>query len=173
MKGTWHGEPYWDFREKKWFITFETTEKPTEYDSTKGKELSIQIKEYRKKRTLDANAYCWVLCTKLAEALGSSKEEVYEEMIQRYSVIDEDEEGYIVITLLEKIPISKLDGHWRFVKKEGRFCSYLKLKGSSEMNTKEMATLIDGIISECKEMGIETDSPREIERIKEQWGLRA
>ena len=173
MRGRWHGEPFPDYSIKKWLITFEVDAAPTEYDTTKDKDITIEVKEHRKKRSLDANAYCWVLCTKLAEVLGSSKDEVYEEMIQRYSVLDKDDDGYVAITLLERIPISKVGGHWRFVKKEGKFCSYLRLKGSSEMDTKEMSVLIDGIVSECKEVGIETDSPREIERIKQQWGLKA
>lgn len=174
MRGKWHGEPYHDFANKKWLITFEVDMPPAEYDSTKDKELSIEIKQYRAKRSLDANAYCWVLCTKLAGVLGTSKDEVYEEMIQRYSVLDKDKDGnYIAITLLEKVPINKVGGHWRFVKKNGKFCSYLRLKGSSEMNTKEMSILIDGIVSECKDMGIETESPKEIERMKQQWGLKA
>ena len=172
MIARWHGEPFRDFKSKKWYITFEVDEQPTLFDSLREKVLSLDIKEYRKKRSLDANSYCWVLCTKMASILNTSKDEVYEEMIQRYGTLDTDGEGYIIITLLEKIPVERLGGHWKFVKHEGRFCSYIKLKGSSEMDSKEMAVLLDGIVTECKEMGIETATPNELERMKEQWGIK-
>ena len=171
MVARWHGEPFRDFATKKWYITFEIDEAPTFFDKLKDKLLNLDVKEYRKKRSLDANAYMWVLCTKMAEVLKTSKGEVYEEMIQRYSVLDQDENGYITVTLLERIPVSKLGGHWKFVKKAGQFCSYIRLKGSSEMDTKEMSTLIEGVVSECKELGITTETPEEIERMVQQWGI--
>ena len=49
------------------------------------------------------------------------------------------------------------------------FTHYKIFKGSSEYNTKEMAVLIDGIISEAKELDIETLPPVEVERLKEMW----
>ena len=50
----------------------------------KEENLSIEIKKYREKRSLDANAYCWVLIQKLAEVLKKNKDEVYEDMICKY-----------------------------------------------------------------------------------------
>lgn len=44
-------------------------------------------------------------------------------------------------------------------------------KGSSLYNTKEMSLLIDGVVRECKELGIETETPDEIERMKQEWGI--
>ena len=41
--------------------------------------LSIEAKKYREKRSLDANAYAWVLFTKIAEVVQSSKDEIYED----------------------------------------------------------------------------------------------
>ena len=43
--------------------------------------------------------------------------------------------------------------------------------GSSTYDTKEMSVLIDGVVSECQELGIETLPPAELQRIKEQWGV--
>ena len=42
--------------------------------------------------------------------------------------------------------------------------------GSSTYTTAEMATLIDGVISECKDMGIETATPAELARMMGEWG---
>ena len=47
---------------------------------------------------------------------------------------------------------------------------FVKCKGTSEYSTKEMSVFLDGIISECQEVGIETDTPEQIARYKEEWG---
>ena len=41
------------------------------------------------------------------------------------------------------------------------------LKGSSRYDSAEMAHLLDGLISECKQLGIETATPEELERMKQ------
>ena len=50
--------------------------------------------------------------------------------------------------------------------------TYMMLKGSSEYDTKEMSHLIDGLVSECKEMGIETLPPEELERMMAAYGKK-
>ena len=52
------------------------------------------------------------------------------------------------------------------------FTHYRIFKGSSEYDTREMAILIDGIVSEAKEMGIETLPPQELERLKQTWDVK-
>ena len=43
--------------------------------------------------------------------------------------------------------------------------------GSSTYDTREMSVLIDGVVSECKELDIETISPTELREMKERWGV--
>ena len=152
-----------------WLVSFEVEAPPQDYDTLKDKELRIEVKPYRKKRSLDANAYCWVLCTEIALKLKTSKDEVYEEMIQRYAPYDKDDDGYITVTMIERIPVSKLGGHWKLISKRDGFNIYMKLVGSSEMDTGQMAAFLDGVVSEAKELGIETETPDEIERLKNLW----
>ena len=132
-------------------------------------ELSVSLKKYRRKRSLDANAYCWALCSRIAEKVGSSKDEIYEQMLQDYGCFYEDDEGYIAVTVKSGVDMSKIGGHWKFYKDNGKFSSYLKIKGSSEYDSAEMSRFIDGIISEAKELGISTETPDEIERMKALW----
>lgn len=132
-------------------------------------ELSVSLKKYRKKRSLDANSYCWVLCSRIAEKVGSSKDEIYEQMLQDYGCFDEDDNGYIVVTVKSGTDMSKIGRHWKFYKDNGKFSSYLKIKGSSEYDSAEMGRFIDGIIFEAKELGISTETPDEIERMKALW----
>ena len=133
--------------------------------------LSISAKKYREKRSLDANAYAWVLMTKIANhpEIRSSKEEIYEEMLQKYGYLYQDEEGYITMTIKADIDIRKIQGHWKFYKTNGKFASYLMVKGSSEYNTAEMAHFIDMVVQEAKELDIETATPDELERMKASW----
>ncbi len=131
------------------------------------KDVLFKITQIKKKRSLDANAYAWVLCQRIAEVLQTSKDEVYERMIQRYSTFDMDEGGYITVTMLQRVPVEKLGGHWRMIGTHDGFNSYIRLKGSSEMDPKEMNHLISGIVSEAQELGIETMTSRELQRMEE------
>lgn len=131
--------------------------------------LRIKAVKYKEKRSLDANAYAWVLMTKIADVVSTSKEEVYEDMLQRYGYIYEDDEGYITVTVKKSVDMSKIDGHWKFIKDNGKFASYMMIKGSSEYDTSEMSRFIDRIVEEAKELGIETLTPAELERMKNEW----
>ncbi len=130
------------------------------------KEKLFEIKQHRERRSLNANAYAWVLIGKIADVLRSSKDEIYLEMLKKYgqhetvSVLSEiDVTGYFKYFV--EMGKSTLNGKW--------FTHYRVFKGSSEYDTREMAILIDGIISECKEIDIEVLPEHEIERLKESW----
>lgn len=137
------------------------------YDSIKDIAiLDIKAVKHREKRSLDANAYAWVLMSKIATVLRTSKEEIYEEMLRRYGVLYEDDGGYITVTVKASVDMNKIDGHWQLIKDNGTFKAYAMIKGSSEYDTKEMSSFIDVIVSEAKEMGIETLTPNELEQMK-------
>lgn len=131
--------------------------------------LSVTIKKFHKKRSLDANAYCWVLMGKIAAVIGSSKEEVYEEMLRNYGYYYEDDTGYVTIVAEADKDISKIPVHCKFYRSDGKFKYYLMLKGSSQYDSVEMAHFIDSIIQEARDLGIQTETPDEIERMKALW----
>lgn len=151
-------------------ITFEVESVPDEINDLVDLNLDIDVRKHRKKRSLDANAYCWVLCTKIAEKVKSSKDEVYESMIKQYGTLDMEDGQYIVITMKSYIPEKALGGHWLMYTEKDGFTSYLKIKGSSEYTTGEMSKFLEGIVYEAKELGIETMTPQEIERMSQHWG---
>lgn len=161
-----------DWETDRWQITFSMNEESalqTIQDLNQTDKLAIHVVKWRKKRSNDANAYLWVLCDKIAQVIKTSKEEVYEEMLQKYGNFYSDDNGYVVVTVKSDVNMSKVGGHWKFYKRVGDFSSYLMLKGSSDMDTKEMSNLLDGIISEAKELGIQTETQDEIGRMLEQW----
>lgn len=140
------------------------------YDAIKElEELDIRVVKHRQKRSLDANAYAWVLISKLADALLTSKEEVYEQMLRRYGVLYEDESGYLTVTVRSTVDMDRIKGHWYLLKDNGSYKAYAMIKGSSEYDTQEMSHFIDGIVSEAKELDIETLPPRELEEMKAGW----
>ena len=132
----------------------------------------------KKKRSLNANKYSWVLSDKLADALRISKDECHRMLLAEYGQTAKDEDGNsIIVSALATIPqealirqlgyIAPIATHGFVGDKE--FIHYRVLKGSHEFTTREMSIFIDGIISECKQMGIETATPEEIERMKQMW----
>lgn len=132
--------------------------------------LQIEAKKFRNKRSLDANAYAWVLMQKIAEAVNSDKWSVYLQCLQRYSrafshvivkpeAVDRMKELYRTCIDLGEITVNGRTGHQLQV-----------YYGSSEFDTKEMSVFIDGIVSECKQLGIETLPPHELERMMGEWG---
>jgi hypothetical protein len=137
------------------------------YESLKKfEELDIEIKVHREKRSLNANAYAWKLITEIANVNRTSKEEVYKEMLKRYGQSD-------VVSVVSNINVSS---YFKYYEEAGTsklngkdFTHYRVYKGSSEYDTREMSILIDGVISECKELGIETMTPNELKSLKESW----
>ena len=126
----------------------------------------FEIKEKKRRRSLNANAYAWTLIGKLADALRISKDHCYLLMLKRYgqsemvSVVSEiDVRGYF--KYYEAVGETELQGK--------NFTHYRVFKGSSEYDTREMSILVDGIVSECHEVGIETMTPSELAKLKELW----
>lgn len=129
-------------------------------DQDKTKEFDIEIKRHRERRSKDANAYFHVLCNKIAVRIGSSAVEVKNLMIERYGrpvmfagkpefVIVRDDKDVRKFAELHLQPTSQtkeLNGVLYRV--------YINMRGSHEYNTAEMARLIEGTISEAREIGI-------------------
>ena len=143
-----------------------------------GGEITFSVKKRATPRSLNANNYAWSLIEKLATAIKSDKDTVYEEMLRRYGTGESytDEAGNeckVLFSLREGIPPSLVARHYA----EGgvgyidgkKFVHYRAIKGTSEYSTKEMSVFLDGIVSECREVGIQTDTPEMIARYKEAW----
>jgi hypothetical protein len=144
------------------------------FDSLAGRDLDIDIKPHREKRSLSANAYFHLLCGKIAAALRSTPDEVKEQLVLDYGTIDEDPEtGVVGFKLLAGIDVGRVCKYARLYEQReenGRlFNCYIVYKQTHEMNTAEMARLIDGAVQEAKDLGIETDTPETIERLRREW----
>lgn len=123
-----------------------------------------EVKVYHRKRSLTANSYYWRLLTDLSLALRTTADELHPELIQRYSVVDTD---LPPITIKAGVDAARLPGYWKMVKSNGDWDAFVKLKGSSEMDSREFSRLLDGCIDECKAVGVETLPPHEVEKLKD------
>lgn len=144
------------------------------YEELKGAErLAIKIGKFKKKRSLDANAYCWVLISRLAERLNLPKTDIYRSAIREIGgncdtvciqdkAVDSLRDGWErngLGWMTETMP-SKLEG-----------CTNVILYyGSSTYDTAQMSRLINNIIEECRQLGIETKSEEEVNSLLRQWG---
>lgn len=133
---------------------------------SQDREKTFEVKPYHPKRSLNANAFCWHLCNEMANVLRTSKDEVYQEMLKRYGQSR-------VISVLSEIDISRFVKYSEEIGKghvEGKeFTHYRCFIGSSEYDSREMAILIDGIVDEAKELGIDTLPTTAVERMKALW----
>lgn len=126
------------------------------------KVYDVEIKIHREKRSLNANSYCWKLCTEIASVINSDKDSVYLLMLKRYGVSD-------LIPISNQVPIDDYIKYYDIESKTDKYTWYKIYKGSSKYDTKEMSVLLNGIVSECKEMGIPTKEDLEIERMVKEW----
>ena len=136
------------------------------------KELSVEIKKYRAKRSLSANGYLWVLLNKIACVVNRSKEDVYLEMLKRY--------GVFTHIIAKPNMIDKIKSEWKTVevldeKQIGsqKGVQLLCYFGSSTYDTKEFTQLLDGVISEAKELDIETITPQEKALLMESYEVNS
>lgn len=162
-----------DWQTGQFNITF-TVNEPSAINEVNNiqscEKLSIKAVKHRERRSLDSNAYAWVLMQKIAEAINSDKWSVYLDMLQKYSreftfvickekAIDRLKELYRTCVDLGEVKVNGTEGHQMQV-----------FFGSSTFDSKAMSVFIDGIVMECKDLGIETLPPDELERMKAAWG---
>lgn len=172
------------FDRNEWVVSFYVDKNSTlleKYESLKENPLDIKVTTHREKRTKDANAYYWTLLTQLANKLRISKPRMHNLLLRRYGVA-ETMEGLLVTLAIPDTDESAekvLDEETYHLKPTSQvrtgnngkdYRTYILLKGSSQYNTEEMSNLINGLVDECKEQGIDTATPDEIERMLQLYG---
>jgi hypothetical protein len=133
--------------------------------------LDVEVKKHRKKRSLDANAYCWILCQKIAEKLNTTKEEVYQKFVREVGQfeivpIQNDKAQFWIDNwnsrglgwFSEELSKSKIEG----------YTNIINYYGTSIYDSREMSLIIEAIVSEAIDLGIETMTPNELRRLIEQ-----
>jgi len=166
----------WQEDSEGFYITLKTENKQVVkqfVQEMKDKIYVAELKEYKQRRSNDANSYCWVLMQKLAEKMNIKKEEIYRMAIKDIGVFEtlpiknEAIETFIQAWqskglgwVCENIGESKLAG----------YTNVLAYYGSSLYTTAQMSRLVNSIVEDCKLQNIDTVSPNELNKMIGEWG---
>lgn len=139
-------------------------------EKLKSFNINIKLEKWYSKRSLNANAYMWQLIGKLAKKMNLTNNEVYRKHIK--------EAGSFTVLQMEENEMKEFERIWQS-KGLGWICEksvdrygqivLLAFHGSSIYTTKEMARLIDSVIQDCREQGIETKTNEEIDSLLKEW----
>lgn len=157
-----------DYKTNKAKITFlfDSKEVLQQAEELQDKKLNVEAKKWYKKRSLNANAYLWVLIEKLSQKLNMSRIEVYKKHI--YEAGSYQEVGMPEEAMDKFSEIWSHNGLGWFCEKSVNQHGEIILRaynGSSTYDTKEMTRLLNNVIQDCQEQGIETMTPKELESL--------
>lgn len=160
-----------DWKTDKLIISFEIDSLPSDIDDITQCDLDITARRHREKRSLNANSMLWECIGKIATALGSDKWDVYLDMLKRY--------GVFTYVCVKPGAVEMLKQQWRECEEIGdidingqKAVQMLCYFGSSTYDSKQFSALLDGVISEMNEMGIETPIPRNVQTVIDEWSKR-
>lgn len=163
-------------RKTKISLLLDTKEASVVEELKNENKLNIELKKWYKKRSIDANAYCWVLCDKIAKKITTedaviTKEDVYKDAVLQIGSY----EPFIV----QEASYEKFKRIWGkqglgfLVQEVSRKDKCIKVHcyyGSSTYDSKEMSLLIEWLVQEAKRHNIETKPKAELDSLVKSWG---
>ena len=136
--------------------------------SLRDKELDLDLKTHREKRSLDANGLLWACLQEIAVAVSSDKWSIYLQMLKRYGKFD-----YVIV---KEKAVEAMKKQWRELEEVGEIdihgekaVQLLCYYGSSTYDTKEFSRLLTGVIDEMREMGLTPPPDRQTQELLKQW----
>lgn len=141
-----------------------------------SKEYTIEVKEKKKKRSLNSNSYAWVLLGKLAEKLRIPKTDIYRNYVKEIGGNTKD------IVCVQDKALDKLRSAWEsnglgwvtdtLPSKIDGCTNVILYYGSSTYDVEQMSRLIQLIVQDCKQFGIPTYDREELDRLVKEWGVK-
>ena len=162
-------------RKAKISLLLDTNELSIVEELKNENKLNVELKKWYKKRSLDANSYCWVICDLIAKKLTTkdaviTKEDIYKDAISNI--------GTFQAMIIEEKAFEDFKRIWErqglgfLVQEVSRKDKCIRVNcyyGSSTYNTKEMSLLIELLVQQAKELNIETKPQAEIDSLLESW----
>lgn len=134
--------------------------------------LKIDICKWTNKRSLDSNAYLWVLLDKIADKVNSTKYHIYKQFVKDVGVFDivpiKDEAMDRFIRSWQKKGIGWVCENLGKSKIQG-YTNIIAYYGTSEYNPNEMARILNEVVLQAKELGIQTLDELELKKMAEDW----
>lgn len=151
-------------------------------ENLRDKRLTLNIKQYRQKRSLNANSYYWTLLSKICEATGRNSNYQHNLNLRECGYLEQDEDGNVISVDVADTEAGEHKAdyaeHYHLYPTSNIYTrdgvtvrQYYLLRGSSTFNTKEMARLIDIAVDQAKDLGIETATPEQINEYLQRWGV--
>lgn len=152
-----------------------TSNKLITYLIEQAKDKQFELKEYRQKRSKDANAYCWILCDNIAKAITTPEAVVTKEVIYKDAIL---QIGTFEPMIIEEKAFDNFKRIWSkqglgfLVQEVSRKDKCVKVHcyyGSSTYDSKEMSLLIELLVELAKSLNIETKPQAEIDSLLRSW----
>lgn len=139
-----------------------------------GKIFEVIIKQWRARRSIDANSYGHLIWARMGEVLKTTPDEIKYKMNLDYGTPEERNGQPVIMALAKDIDPQAFGLYAKklgdFTAKRGQeFTQYMIYKPTHLLDTKEMSRLIEGTVNEAKELGIETKTPKEIAEMLLAW----
>lgn len=156
-------------------ILLEQRESISSLEEIKEDKLSIEIKKYRKKRSLDANKYFWKLLQEICELQELDTIEEYKNRVKELGIFRQFKIMTQDVKTFKKVWTDRGIA-WFCEIADTEYIGNIEFKiinayyGSSSFDSKQMSRLIDNLVQDCKAVGIETKTPAEIKSLLESWG---
>ena len=137
--------------------------------------LNIELKKYRKRRSIDANSYCWVLCDKIAKELSKDGTPVTKEIIYKDAI---SQIGTFETMIVSEKAYDNFKRIWEkqglgfIVQEVSRKDKCVKVNcyyGASTYDSKEMSLLIELLVDFAKQINVETRPAEEINSLLKNW----
>ena len=119
----------------------------------KGKELNVEIKRFRNKRSLNANGMFWAILYEIAVVMNLSRDEVYLNLLRDY--------GVYTHVICKPNMVDRIKAEWRYCEvideKEingQKGVQILCYFGTSTYDTKEFSRILDGAIKLAEQLEI-------------------
>ena len=152
-----------------------TSNKLITYLIEQAKDKQFELKEYREKRSKDANAYCWVLCDNIAKALTTPEAVVTKEVVYKDAIL---QIGTFEPMIIEEKAFDNFKRIWSkqglgfLVQEVSRKDKCVKVHcyyGSSTYDSKEMSLLIELLVELAKSLNLEIKPQAEIDSLLRSW----
>lgn len=136
--------------------------------------LNVELKKYRKTRSLDANSYFWKMLSELCELAEIDTVEEYKRRVKELGIFKQFRIQTEDVKTFEKVWTDRGIA-WFCEIADTEYLGNIEFKiinayyGSSSFNSKQMSRLIDGVVQDCKIYGIETKPQQEIDSLLKEW----
>lgn len=161
-------------RKPKISLLLDTNELSIVEELKNENKLNIELKKYRKPRSLDANKYFWKLLQEVCDYKDIDTIEDYKRRVKELGIFKQFKIMTQDVKTFEKIWTDRGIA-WFCEIVDTTYIGDTEFKiinayyGSSSYNSKQMSRLIDNLVQDCKAVGIEAKPQAEIDSLLKQW----